>query len=86
MTQKGVSELLQVLRLYTNNNYHIPISVSNFGSVAISAENTVLSLRIANVFGQAIGPLQVVADSATRTSDKNVIWNKKPFHPVQGDR
>jgi len=86
LTPKGISELLEVLKLYTNNKYHIPVVVTNYGSSALSPTNSVLTVRITNVLGASLGSLSVTADSATRVDDKKVIWTKKSLQPVQGDR
>jgi oligosaccharyltransferase complex subunit delta (ribophorin II) len=77
---------LEVLKLYTNNKYHIPVVITNYGSSALSPTNSVLTVRITNVLGASLGPLSVTADSATRLDDKKVIWTKKSLQPVQGDR
>lgn len=86
LTPKGISELLEVLKLYTNNKFHIPVIITNYGSSALSPTNSVLTVRITNVLGASLGPLTVTADSATRIDDKKVIWTKKSLQPVQGDR
>ncbi|XP_054153905.1 dolichyl-diphosphooligosaccharide--protein glycosyltransferase subunit 2-like [Oppia nitens] len=85
LTPKGISELLEVLKLFTNNKYHIPVVITNYGSSALSPTNSVLTVRVTNVLGASLGPLSVTIDKAVRVDDKNVILSKKPFQGVQGD-
>ena len=77
---------MEVLKLYTNNKYHIPVVVTNYGSSALSPTNSVLTVKITNVLGASLGPMTVTADSAVRVEDKKVVFTKKSLQPVQGDR
>lgn len=77
-TVKGVSDLLNILKLLSDNKYHVPVCVSVYGRSAISALNPVASVRITNVLGRSLGSLSVHGESKAWTS-------KRALQVVTGD-
>ncbi|GFT97926.1 dolichyl-diphosphooligosaccharide--protein glycosyltransferase subunit 2 [Nephila pilipes] len=83
-TVKGAAQLLQVLKIFATNKFHIPVAVTLASNSALSDENPNIQVRITNVLGESLGPLTVTADSAKRLEDGAVVLSKKPFQPVKG--
>lgn len=78
-TVKGAADLLEVLKVLSQNNYHIPVCVSLYGSSSISEENPLVSVHVTNVLGQSLG-------SELSVSSESTLWTgKKAFKAVQGD-
>lgn len=75
---KGVAELLEVLKLLTNNKYHVPVCVSIFGRTNLNPSRPVVSVRVTNVLGKSLGPAAVSAESSAWSGKKNL-------QAVQGD-
>ncbi|XP_055943574.1 dolichyl-diphosphooligosaccharide--protein glycosyltransferase subunit 2-like [Argiope bruennichi] len=83
-TVKGAAQLLDVLRVFTTNKYHIPVAVTLASNSALSDENPNIQVRITNVLGVSLGPLTVTVDAAKRLGDDAVVMSKKAFQPVKG--
>lgn len=83
-TVKGAAQLLDVLKIFATNKYHIPVAVTLASNSALSDENPNIQVRITNVLGASLGPLTVTADSAKRLDDDAVVISKKAFQPVKG--
>ncbi|RWS24210.1 Dolichyl-diphosphooligosaccharide--protein glycosyltransferase subunit 2-like protein [Leptotrombidium deliense] len=77
-TQKSAAELLQVLKLFVDNKFHVPVCVTLYQSPAISLANPIVTVRVTNVMGKGLGrDLKVVANSD--------LTGQKSFEAVQGD-
>ncbi|GBL74610.1 hypothetical protein AVEN_245939-1, partial [Araneus ventricosus] len=83
-TVKGAAQLLDVLKIFATNKYHIPVAVTLASNSALSDENPNIQVRITNVLGASLGPLTVTADNAKRLDDDAVVMSKKAFQPVKG--
>ncbi|CAL1297560.1 unnamed protein product [Larinioides sclopetarius] len=83
-TVKGAAQLLDVLKIFATNKYHIPVAVTLASNSALSDENPNIQVRITNVLGASLGPLTVTADSAKRLDDDAIVMNKKAFQVVKG--
>ncbi|GFQ75674.1 dolichyl-diphosphooligosaccharide--protein glycosyltransferase subunit 2 [Trichonephila clavata] len=81
---KGAAQLLQVLKIFATNKFHVPVAVTLASNSALSDENPNIQVRITNVLGESLGPLTVTADSAKRLEDGAVVLSKKSFQPVKG--
>lgn len=82
-TVKGSAQLLDILRIFATNKFHIPVAVTLASQSALSAENPSIRIRITDVLGTSLGPLAVTADSAKRVGDDTVLMTKKPFQAVK---
>lgn len=76
---KGVWSLLDALNTLTTNKAHLPVAVTLASSASVSNENPRISVKISDILGKPLGPLTVIADSATRVSDDVVVLSKKKF-------
>ncbi|KAG8192958.1 hypothetical protein JTE90_028081 [Oedothorax gibbosus] len=81
-TVKGSSQLLEVLKVFTTNKFHIPVAVTLASNSALSDENPNIQVRITNVLGASLGPLTVTVDKVA--GDAQVSLSKKAFDPVKG--
>ncbi|GIY94134.1 dolichyl-diphosphooligosaccharide--protein glycosyltransferase subunit 2 [Caerostris extrusa] len=81
---KGAAQLLDVLKIFATNKYHIPVAVTLASNSALSDENPNIQVRITNVLGASLGPLTVTVDSAKRLGDNAVVMSKKAFQAVKG--
>lgn len=86
LTPKGASEVIESLNLFTSNNYHIPYVITKYSSTSMSAEKPILTLKVSNVLGFAVGPLSVTATSITKQGERNSALKNVVFKPVTGDR
>ncbi|XP_023235921.1 dolichyl-diphosphooligosaccharide--protein glycosyltransferase subunit 2-like isoform X2 [Centruroides sculpturatus] len=84
-TVKGAALLLDMLKILTENKFHIPVAVTVASNRALSSQNPNVQVQVTNVLGASLGALHVVADAATRLEDNAVIMSKTPFTPVKGD-
>jgi len=78
-TRKGGAELLLLLKMLTENKYHIPVCVSVYGSSSVSKENPVLTFKVNNVMGQSLGK------GYSLTAESSSFTTKQTLSPVQGD-
>ena len=83
-TVKGAAQLLDIMRIFSTNKFHIPIAVTLASNSALSDENPNVQVRITNVLGASLGPLTVTADVAKRVENDAVVLTKKAFQPVKG--
>ncbi|KFM68788.1 Dolichyl-diphosphooligosaccharide--protein glycosyltransferase subunit 2, partial [Stegodyphus mimosarum] len=83
-TVKGSAQLLDILRIFATNKFHIPVAVTLASNSALSDENPNVQIRITNVLGVSLGPLTVTADNAKRVGDDAVVLSKKAFQSVKG--
>ncbi|XP_046384499.1 dolichyl-diphosphooligosaccharide--protein glycosyltransferase subunit 2 isoform X2 [Ischnura elegans] len=95
---KGAYHLLQVLRVFTDNKFHIPVCVTMAGGRSLTKETPMVSVRVSNVFGEVLPALEgkvpsVIADSAIRlvgpTQDIGsavTVMSGKPLSPVASDK
>ncbi|XP_035210343.1 dolichyl-diphosphooligosaccharide--protein glycosyltransferase subunit 2-like [Stegodyphus dumicola] len=83
-TVKGSAQLLDILRIFATNKFHIPVAVTLASNSALSDENPNVQIRITNVLGASLGPLTVTADNAKRVGDDAVVLSKKAFQAVKG--
>ncbi|XP_071041016.1 dolichyl-diphosphooligosaccharide--protein glycosyltransferase subunit 2 isoform X1 [Parasteatoda tepidariorum] len=81
---KGAAQLLEVLKIFTTNKFHIPVALTLASNSALSDENPNIQVRITNVLGSSLGPLTVTVDNAKRNGDDVVVMSKKAFQPVKG--
>lgn len=84
-TVKGAALLLDMLKVLTENKFHIPVAVTVASNRALSSQNPNVQIQVTNVLGASLGSLNVVADTATRLEDEVVIMSKTSFTPVKGD-
>uniref|UniRef100_A0A1B6L611 Dolichyl-diphosphooligosaccharide--protein glycosyltransferase subunit 2 n=1 Tax=Graphocephala atropunctata TaxID=36148 RepID=A0A1B6L611_9HEMI len=80
-TSKGAYFLLDVLKIFTDNKYHIPVVVSLLGPGVVSQERPKVSVMVSNLLGEVLpfGPMSVTVESATRSADDVVVLSKKKF-------
>ncbi|KAI2808529.1 proteasome regulatory particle base subunit [Blomia tropicalis] len=85
LTAKGASEVIESLSLFANNKYHIPLIVSKYGSSSLSAENSILTIKVTNVLGLPVGPVTVTGTTLTPQGEKTSLLKDIAFKPVTGD-
>ncbi|KAG8229959.1 hypothetical protein J437_LFUL008532 [Ladona fulva] len=95
---KGAFHLLQVLKVFTENKFHIPVCITLAAGRSLTLENPKVQVKVSDVLGNAL-PFQnsklptVTADSATRlvgpTQDIGspvAVLSGKQLTPVNSDK
>nr|CAG4650105.1 EOG090X04WQ [Sida crystallina] len=81
-TVKGAHCLLEVASVLASNPFHIPVAVTLSGKTSVSQKDPTFQVKVTNILGNGLGPLNVVADSATSILDDAVILSQKQLTPV----
>lgn len=79
-TAKGAAELLQILKLLSDNKHHIPVVIALDGSNVVNEQNTNIVVRLTDTIGQTLGREFRV------TGKLNDLSDILKFSPVQGER
>jgi len=82
---KGAFHLLDALTTLTNNKFHVPVAVTNAQSSVISEAAPNVQVKITDLLGKSLGKMDVVIESAMKTSDGSTILEKIKMTPVSGD-
>lgn len=85
-TVKGAALMYDVLKILTENKFHIPVAVTLFGGSALTAATPTVVVKVTNVMGQALGPLSVIMTNAVRLADDTAVLDRKPFAPSKEDQ
>lgn len=83
-TVKGSAQLLDIMRIFSTNSFHVPVAVTLASNSALSDDNPNIQVRITNVLGASLGPLTVTVDTAKKDEDETIVLSKKAFQPVKG--
>ncbi|XP_064480228.1 dolichyl-diphosphooligosaccharide--protein glycosyltransferase subunit 2-like [Ornithodoros turicata] len=84
-TVKGAALLYDVLKLLTENKFHVPVAVTVSGPSALTAASPTVVVKVTNVLGQPFGPLSVILSKAVRLVDDTAVLERKPFAPSKED-
>jgi oligosaccharyltransferase complex subunit delta (ribophorin II) len=70
---KGAFHLLEVLKVLSENKFHVPVSISLDSPTAVSEASPKVRVRVSDLLGNSLGKMDVVVESAMRLSDGAVI-------------
>ncbi len=70
---KGAFHLLDVLKVLTENKFHVPVSVSLDSPPTVSEASPKVRVRVSDLLGKSLGKMDVVVESAMRQTDGAVI-------------
>ena len=76
---KNAAALLEVVKRFTTNEYHIPVAVTLASQVSVSDKYPMVQVRVSNLLGQSLGNIAVTADTARHVGDDAVVISKKQF-------
>lgn len=70
---KGAFHLLEVLKVLTENKFHVPVTISLDSPSSVSEASPKVRVRVSDLLGNSLGKMDVVVESAMRQSDGAVI-------------
>lgn len=81
---KGAVHLLEALKVFSENGFHVPVAISLDGAATVSEATPKVRVRVSDLLGQNIGKMEVVIESAMRQSDGAVILANSKMNEVGG--
>ena len=62
-----------MLKVLTENKFHVPVSISLDSASSVSKASPKVRVRVSDLLGNSLGKMDVVVESAMRQSDGAVI-------------
>lgn len=82
---KGSFYLLDALSVLSSNPFHVPVAMTLASGATVSEDTPAVRVRITDVVGNPIKPMDVVVSSAIRQSDGATVMAKTKMAAVAGD-